>query len=168
VICACGVRPIFAGLSILACNLINNQPMTIAFTRILLHDTFSAGVGPVVQRASTFAVILGSNLGANFTLIGLCVWCGVVRCPTHVFVAVGEGVGSVCNRRCTFQGVQDACMPLPLLTLMSLGALAGVMWVKILQHKGLTVSYLQFLKHGLVIMTPVAMASLLTLYAVIR
>ena len=59
-------------------------------------------------------------------------------------------------------------MPLPLLTLMSLGALAGVMWVKILQHKGLTVSYLQFLKHGLVIMTPVAMASLLTLYAVIR
>lgn len=164
------MRSVFAGLSILACNLINNQPMTIAFTRILLHDTFSAGVGPVVQRASTFAVILGSNLGANFTLIGACVWCGAVWCgvPLICFVAVGEGVGSVGNRRCTFQGVQDACMPLPLLTLMSLGALAGVMWVKILQHKGLTVSYLQFLKHGLVIMTPVAMASLLTLYAVIR
>jgi Na+/H+ antiporter NhaD/arsenite permease-like protein len=58
----------------LACNLINNQPMTIAFTRILLHDTFSVGVGPLVQRASTFAVILGSNLGANFTLIGAVLW----------------------------------------------------------------------------------------------
>ena len=47
-----------------------SQPMTIAFTRILLHPTFAVGVGPDVQRASTFAVILGSNLGANFTLIG--------------------------------------------------------------------------------------------------
>ena len=156
-----GVRPIFAGLSILACNLINNQPMTIAFTRILLHDTFSAGVGPVVQRASTFAVIRGSNLGANFTLIGACVW--VVWCGVSLMFSLQWG------RTCAACAcVQDACMPLPLLTLMSLGALAGVMWVKILQHKGLTVSYLQFLKHGLVIMTPVAMASLLTLYAVIR
>jgi arsenical pump membrane protein len=58
------------GLSILACNLINNQPMTIAFTRVLLHDAFSSAVGPATQRAATFAVILGSNLGANFTLIG--------------------------------------------------------------------------------------------------
>jgi Na+/H+ antiporter NhaD/arsenite permease-like protein len=41
------------------------------------------------------------------------------------------------------------------------------MWVKILQRKGLTITYMQFLRHGLVMMTPVAMASLLTLYAVI-
>ncbi len=58
------------GLSIIACNLINNQPMTIAFTRILLHPGFASVVGPVALKCSTFAVILGSNLGANFTLIG--------------------------------------------------------------------------------------------------
>jgi hypothetical protein len=44
--------------------------MTIAFTRILLHPKYADAVGSTVLKSSTFAVILGSNLGANFTLIG--------------------------------------------------------------------------------------------------
>jgi Na+/H+ antiporter NhaD/arsenite permease-like protein len=63
-----------AGLSIIACNLINNQPMTIAFTRILLHPEFAGAVSPPILKGASFAVILGSNLGANFTLIGTPQW----------------------------------------------------------------------------------------------
>lgn len=44
--------------------------MTIMFTRVLLDPAYAATVGPDVLKGSSFAVILGSNLGANFTLIG--------------------------------------------------------------------------------------------------
>jgi len=55
-------------LSSIACNFMNNQPMTILFTSILQNPTFMAT--PVITQASMFALIMGSNFGANFTLIG--------------------------------------------------------------------------------------------------
>eukprot|EP01116_Phalansterium_solitarium_P012328 TRINITY_DN2851_c0_g1_i2.p1 TRINITY_DN2851_c0_g1~~TRINITY_DN2851_c0_g1_i2.p1 ORF type:complete len:318 (-),score=110.28 TRINITY_DN2851_c0_g1_i2:135-1088(-) len=57
-------------LSALVCNLVNNQPMTILFTQILLHRNFQDAVGPLSLKASMYATIMGSNYGANFTLIG--------------------------------------------------------------------------------------------------
>ncbi len=57
-------------ISSLACNIMNNQPMTILFTR-LLEDTHFTSVAPAgVVLASMYALIMGSNFGANFTLIG--------------------------------------------------------------------------------------------------
>ena len=55
-------------LSALACNILNNQPMTILFARVLQHKAFD--VSPLVLKSSTFGLILGSNFGANFTVIG--------------------------------------------------------------------------------------------------
>lgn len=57
-------------LSSMACNIMNNQPMTILFTRVIQHSAFNSLVSPTVVKASMFALIMGSNLGANFTLIG--------------------------------------------------------------------------------------------------
>ena len=87
-----------------ASNLMNNQPMTILFTRILQSSAFT--VTPEVQRGAMFALVLGSNFGANFTLIG---------------------------------------------------ALAGIMWAKMLYDKGVTVSFKEFSKYGFLIM-PVVVA----------
>ncbi len=88
-------------LSSLSCNILNNQPMTILFTQILLSDSFNV-MGPR-KMGSTFALIIGSNLGANFTLIG---------------------------------------------------ALAGIMWYKILSDKQVKISYKEFAKYGFLI-TPI-------------
>ncbi|HEY0087995.1 MAG TPA: SLC13 family permease [Candidatus Lokiarchaeia archaeon] len=55
-------------LSTFACNLMNNQPMTILFTEILLSPSFNAP--EQVKFGCMFALIMGSNFGANFTLIG--------------------------------------------------------------------------------------------------
>jgi Na+/H+ antiporter NhaD/arsenite permease-like protein len=55
-------------VSALACNIFNNQPMTILFTRILQGINFNSN--PITGQAIMFALIIGSNLGANFTLIG--------------------------------------------------------------------------------------------------
>jgi arsenical pump membrane protein len=55
-------------VSSLACNIMNNQPMTILFTRMLQDPAFQA-VGPAIQ-VNMYALISGSNFGANFTLIG--------------------------------------------------------------------------------------------------
>ena len=46
------------------------------------------------------------------------------------------------------------------------GALAGVMWAKILLQKGQHVDYFQFVRYGVMVMTPVTLLSLLTLYGV--
>jgi arsenical pump membrane protein len=57
-------------ISALTCNIMNNQPMTILFTR-LLEDTNFMSVAPAgVVIASVYGLIMGSNFGANFTLIG--------------------------------------------------------------------------------------------------
>jgi MFS family permease len=53
----------------LVCNLLNNQPMTILFTKVLDEPAFLS-VGPSAYLASTFAIIMGSNLGGNMTLVG--------------------------------------------------------------------------------------------------
>jgi len=55
-------------ISVVFCNILNNQPMTILFTTILQEDAFAVGVN--AERGAMFALILGSNLGANFTLVG--------------------------------------------------------------------------------------------------
>eukprot|EP01114_Cavostelium_apophysatum_P017755 TRINITY_DN5347_c0_g1_i1.p2 TRINITY_DN5347_c0_g1~~TRINITY_DN5347_c0_g1_i1.p2 ORF type:complete len:257 (+),score=54.75 TRINITY_DN5347_c0_g1_i1:848-1618(+) len=55
-------------LSTLACNILNNQPMTILFTRIIQDSAFSAS--PQVSKACMYGLIMGSNFGANFTIIG--------------------------------------------------------------------------------------------------
>ncbi len=49
-------------------NLMSNQPMTIFLTRTLQNPAFAVSVE--AEKASMFALILGSNFGANFTLIG--------------------------------------------------------------------------------------------------
>ena len=55
-------------VSSLTCNVMNNQPMTILFTRMLQDPAFLS-LGSIT-KVSMFALIMGSNFGANFTLIG--------------------------------------------------------------------------------------------------
>jgi len=88
-------------LSSFAANLINNQPMTVLFTKITESSQFALTGGS--RLASVFSLIIGSNLGANITLIG---------------------------------------------------ALAGIMWIKIIRDKKQVVSYADFARLGLMV-TPV-------------
>ncbi|KAJ2707709.1 hypothetical protein FB645_000482 [Coemansia sp. IMI 203386] len=53
----------------LACNVLNNLPMTILFTRALKHPIF-AQADQQTRKGALFALIVGSNLGANLTLVG--------------------------------------------------------------------------------------------------
>jgi arsenical pump membrane protein len=65
-------------LSIFACQVLNNQPMTVLFTKILTHPGFVAG--PKERLAAFSSLIVGSNLGANLTIIGALagpMWCKV-------------------------------------------------------------------------------------------
>ena len=55
-------------LSALVSNLVNNQPMTILFTRIIENASFVTN--DPVKTGSMFALIIGSNMGANFTFMG--------------------------------------------------------------------------------------------------
>lgn len=55
-------------LSALVSNLVNNQPMTILFTRIIQSSSFATS--ELAGTGSMFALIVGSNLGANFTFLG--------------------------------------------------------------------------------------------------
>ena len=75
--------------STLACNFVNNIPMSLMFSRILDGNL-----------VSVFATIIGSNLGALLTPIG---------------------------------------------------ALAGIMWMSILKHKGIHFSFGEFIKYGAII-----------------
>ena len=75
--------------STLACNFVNNIPMSLMFSRILDGNL-----------VSVFSVIIGSNLGALLTPIG---------------------------------------------------ALAGIMWMSILKHKGVYFSFGEFMKYGAII-----------------
>ncbi|KAI9496025.1 citrate transporter-domain-containing protein [Zychaea mexicana] len=60
------------GISLLACQLLNNLPMTILFTRILQHPNFAqhAGMSDIVTQAAVLGLVVGSNLGACLTLVG--------------------------------------------------------------------------------------------------
>eukprot|EP00004_Rigifila_ramosa_P019803 TRINITY_DN5079_c0_g1_i1.p1 TRINITY_DN5079_c0_g1~~TRINITY_DN5079_c0_g1_i1.p1 ORF type:complete len:543 (+),score=118.74 TRINITY_DN5079_c0_g1_i1:3-1631(+) len=54
--------------SVLGANILNNQPMTILFSKIVGDDAFN--VTGKAHDAAVFAVIIGSNIGANLTPIG--------------------------------------------------------------------------------------------------
>jgi uncharacterized membrane protein len=60
----------FAFLTSGACALLNNQPMTILFTQILLTRRFSHRVPRRVNFAAMMSLIMGSNFGGDLTLIG--------------------------------------------------------------------------------------------------
>jgi len=104
---------LLTAVTLLLCNLINNQPATILLTRVIIAEKFM-NLPSNVRSVGMFAVILGSNLGANFTLIG---------------------------------------------------ALAGIMWAKILADKNLRMTYLDFAKVGFKIMPFVTIASAGVLFA---
>lgn len=53
-------------LSALMCNLVNNIPMT-AMMLSIIHQ---AGLSPVMNTAMGYSLVIGSNLGANFTTFG--------------------------------------------------------------------------------------------------
>ncbi|MCX8153128.1 MAG: SLC13 family permease [Candidatus Bathyarchaeota archaeon] len=57
-----------AALSCFLANLMSNQPMTILLTKILQGLDFSGAAS--AETAGLYALILGSNFAANFTLIG--------------------------------------------------------------------------------------------------
>jgi hypothetical protein len=59
------------GVSLLLGNLMNNQPMTILMTRVLLSGAYEEGVPDArVRQGAAFALVVASNLAANFTLLG--------------------------------------------------------------------------------------------------
>ena len=49
-------------------NIINNQPMTILMTHVLVNDAFT--LSGTIFSGSAYALVIGSNLGANLTIIG--------------------------------------------------------------------------------------------------
>ncbi|KAJ1764341.1 hypothetical protein LPJ69_001901 [Coemansia sp. RSA 1752] len=60
---------IVGAITTLACNVLNNLPMSILFSRALQHPIF-AQVDSSSRKGAMFALIIGSNVGANFTLVG--------------------------------------------------------------------------------------------------
>ena len=88
---------------LITANIINNQPMSILYARVLQNSHLI--LEPHLLRLAAFSSIIASNLGANLSLMG---------------------------------------------------ALAGLLWTRILQEKGVKVSYLCFLKYGAVI-TPITL-----------
>lgn len=67
-------------VSAIACNILNNQPMTILFTNMINESTFQ--MPKIMKFGSTLALIIGSNLGANITLIGALagiMWNGILK-----------------------------------------------------------------------------------------
>ena len=57
-------------ISAFLCIILNNQPMTIMLTKILLLDQFRCGLTAGQEFIAAFAVIIGSNLGGNLALNG--------------------------------------------------------------------------------------------------
>ncbi|RCI00636.1 hypothetical protein CU098_011268, partial [Rhizopus stolonifer] len=58
-------------VSILACQLLNNLPMTILFTQIIQHPNFTQHVhSEATMQGFLLGLIVGSNLGACLTLVG--------------------------------------------------------------------------------------------------
>ena len=66
--------------STLLCNVLNNQPMTILLTRLLQHPRLATT--PCALQGLRYALVLGSNLGANLTFLGALagiMWSKIVR-----------------------------------------------------------------------------------------
>lgn len=100
--------------SSLAAGLMNNHPMTIFFVKTLQSPAFSAP--QTVKFGSMLALVVGSNLGANFMLTG---------------------------------------------------ALAGLMWAKILSNHGCTITFSEFSKYGFLVMPIVVAVACLTLIGLV-
>lgn len=90
-------------ISIFTCNIVNNIPMTLAFSQVL---------GPNANILSIYAVIMGSNIGALLTPIG---------------------------------------------------ALAGIMWLRILKETGIKYSFLDFIKNGVILTSSIILVSIISL-----
>jgi Na+/H+ antiporter NhaD/arsenite permease-like protein len=84
-------------VSSIACVLLNNQPMSILFSKALLHPAFS--VPESSRLVGSFAVIAGSNLGGN---------------------------------------------------LMIQAALAGFMWIQVLEQKNIKINWQTFAYYGFI------------------
>lgn len=90
---------VFFLTSIFLCNIINNQPMTILLTRVLLSEKLNI-TDKRSKMGAIYAVVLGSNYGANFTLIGALagiMWITILRTKNvHIsylqFMKVGFSV----------------------------------------------------------------------------
>ncbi|PLX26256.1 hypothetical protein C0581_04895 [Candidatus Parcubacteria bacterium] len=101
-------------VSFFMANVINNQPMTIFFTHVFVNESFVMTTQQL--KGSVYALVIASNVGANFTIVG---------------------------------------------------ALAGLMWKRILDVKGLKISYIDFFKKGLIITPFVFISALAALYVVL-
>lgn len=101
------IAVIFFGIiSTISANILNNIPMTICFTHILL------GFQNDLVIPAAFATIIGSNLGANLT---------------------------------------------------PLGALAGIMWLRILKKKDFSMSFVDFMRYGSIVTAVSLISSLISL-----
>ena len=93
--------------SILSCNIVNNIPMTLAYSSVL---------GTNSSIISIYATIMGSNIGALLTPVG---------------------------------------------------ALAGIMWLRILKETGIKYSFVDFVKNGFVITLSIIAVSIVSLLFII-
>lgn len=100
----------FGFSSLLAANLMNNQPMSILYAHILTSDHLA--LTGATATVAAYAVVIASNLGANLTVVG---------------------------------------------------ALAGMMWKRILAQKSIRIGFADFLRIGAAITPAVAALSFLAL-----
>jgi arsenical pump membrane protein len=71
-------------LSSFAANVMNNQPMTVLFTRITESPGFA--LAEPARTASIYSLIIGSNLGANITVVGALagiMWLKILNSKEH-------------------------------------------------------------------------------------
>ncbi|KAJ2784891.1 hypothetical protein H4R18_000816 [Coemansia javaensis] len=61
---------VIGAVSTVVCNVLNNLPATILFSRAFQHPVFFAHTDDRTRRGAMFALVVGSNLGANFSLVG--------------------------------------------------------------------------------------------------
>ena len=61
---------LFVFLTVLVCNVVNNQPATILLTRVVTSPAFVKLGDTPATRAAVLGVVLGANLAANFTVVG--------------------------------------------------------------------------------------------------
>ncbi|CAG8503720.1 287_t:CDS:2, partial [Scutellospora calospora] len=99
-----------AAISIILCNFLNNLPMTVLLSRVLQDANFDKDphVTPAIRQGCIYALIIGSNIGACFTIVG---------------------------------------------------ALAGLMWDKILRDKGEKIGYWQFVRWNLGVLPVIAVGA---------
>ena len=97
-------------LSFLSCNIVNNIPMSVLFSKILSACSST-------QISAVYATVIGSNIGAFLTPIG---------------------------------------------------ALAGIMWSNLLKKDGVKISFVGFMKYGVIIGIPAISASLAVLHLILK